>query len=202
VHPILTADQAELTHQALIAFLNTPSDQLGTTSDEEEEHVRKELSQLVYFFDAVVAHPEQFQPHSKEDTKRIVRTHRASLKGPAQPKGQRNKRKQRQEARMATAKRRRKNRKAYAEAWNKAVERYDAEQKEAEEVQTAERDKVIGRFEELAKKDTIRSEELQEILELFGSPEGAERVREIRREASDTWGRIERAAELRDERLS
>src|SRR5207253_3269437 len=91
VHPILTDQQAILIHQALLTYLNSPAGQISE-SPEEEAAIKAQVSDLVYFFNEVAYKPEQFPLRSVEDTKRIARTHRAAIKGPAQPKSQRGKR--------------------------------------------------------------------------------------------------------------
>lgn len=183
VHPILTDEQAVLVHQALLAFLNTPEGDLSE-NPAEEMRVKQMLSELVFFFSTVVEHPEQFGLRSKDDNKRIIRAHKAGTKGPAQPKSQRNKRKARQARRTGAAKRRRKENRENLQNYNEAVQRMEADRKEAEEAYEAAKQRFIDRFESLAKKETLSNEELQEVLELFGSPEAAERVRELR--AGDT----------------
>lgn len=179
VQPILTEEQALLVHQALIALLNTPPGELSTSPDEETS-VKQQLSELVYFFSTVVEHPEKFQLRSPEDNQRIIRAAKRAAKGPAQPQSRRNRRKARQAERTRTAKARRKEAKYMAEEHNRALRIFEAEQKEAEEAYEAERERIIDRFESIAGKETIRAEELQEVLELFGSPEAAERARELR----------------------
>lgn len=179
VHPVLTDNQAELVHQALIAFLNSPEGQLASDPAEEVQ-IKQQLSELVFFFDAVVAHPENFGLRSVEDTKRIARAHKSNIKGPAQPKSQRGKRKLRQATRMGTAKRRRAGRKWEAQQYNEALARLEAKQAEAADRQKRETQSQVDRFETLAKKDTLTNEQVQEIVEMFGSPEGAARMRELR----------------------
>jgi len=179
VHPILTEEQAGLVHQALIALLNTPEGDLST--DPGEEHmVKNKISELVYFFNEVVDHPEKFGLRSVEDTKRLIRAHKSMAKGPAQPRSRRNKRKARQEARQGGHKQRRKERKEMAAAQREAVRKVEADMREAEEAYQEAQRKYVERFETLAAKDVLSNEELQEVIEMFGSPEGAARVREIR----------------------
>jgi hypothetical protein len=145
VHPVLTGEQAELVHQALIAFLNSPEGQIAS-DPEEEKQIKQKLSELTFFFDAVVAHPEHFGLRSAEDTKRIVRVHKGTVKGPAQRKSLRGKRKARQAARMSAAKRRRAGRKAQAEAANSIRERLEAEQIAEAEAQRRETQSAGGSF--------------------------------------------------------
>lgn len=191
VHPILTTDQAQLTHQALIAFLNSPE---GSFSEHEaeEQRVRAELSELVFFFSNLVDHPEAFPLRSERETMRMIRGVKAA-KGPAQPKSSRNKRKARQARRQSGHKARRKENRETAPDYNEAVAKVNAEQVEAEEAYQTALNKMKDRFESLAAKDSLTAEELQEVLELFGAPEAAVRARELRAENSPE-ARIQAAA--------
>lgn len=192
VHPILTAEQALLVHQALVAFLNSPEESFSANPD-EEQRVRSDLSELVFFFNAIVEHPEQFPLRSRDDNTRIVRARKAALKGPAQPQSRKNKRKARQARRMSHAKRRRANRGAEAADQRQALARVEQDMADAQEAYETAKQRFIDRFEGLARKDTLSNEELQEVLELFGSPEAAERVRELRA-ADQPQARLDRAA--------
>jgi hypothetical protein len=192
VHPILTEAQATLVHQALIAFLNTPEGNLSENPG-EETLIRKELSELVYFFSEVVEHPEGFGLRSEKATQAIIRENRRSQKGPAQPQSGRNKRKARQEARQGGHKQRRKQRREYAEQQKEAMAKMEADLKEAQEAYEAAQKKLVDRFEALATKDTLTNEEVQEVIEMFGSPEGAAKMRELRAE-NDPQKRLDNAA--------
>jgi hypothetical protein len=192
VHPILTEAQATLVHQALIAFLNTPEGNLSENPG-EETLLRKELSELVYFFSEVTEHPEGFGLRSEKDTQAIIRENKRSQKGPAQPASGRNKRKARQARRQGGHRQRRQDRKVYAEQQREALQKLEAEAKEAQEAYEAAQKKLIDRFEALAKKDTLSNEEVQEVIEMFGSPEGAARMRELRA-GDDPQARLDKAA--------
>jgi len=180
-----------LVHQALLARLNDT--EVLSTDEAEEVKLRAEMRDLVLFFSEVVDRPQLFQLRSKDDVKRIVRTARAALKGPAQPASGRNKRKARQERRMRTAKSRRKTRRVDAESYNEAQRIQTAELEEAQTAWEEAVTKQAERFETLAAKDTLTSEETQEILEMFGASEAAVRLRTARA-ANDPQARIEAAA--------
>lgn len=186
VHPILTDEQALLVHQALIAFLNSEP---GSLSEQEleEARIREKLSELVFFFSQVVEHPEQFKLRSRDDNMRIIRAARP-IKGPAQPQSRRKPKSANKQKRSRAMKR------AEALEWNEARERTEADMREAEEAYEEEKQRIINRFESIAGKETIRAEELQEVLELFGSPEAAERARELRAD-NDPQRRLEAAKE-------
>lgn len=179
VHPILTEAQAVLIHQALIGYLNSPEGSIAS-DPEEEAGIKKQVSDLVYFFNEVAYNPGAFPLKSVEDTKRIARTHRAALKGPAQPKSLRGKRKARQAERMGFAKRRRAERRGKFEERNEAVAAQKMREDHDAKVEAEDRQKMIDRFEELARKETITDAELQEVLVLFGSAEAAARAHELR----------------------
>jgi len=191
VHPMLTEEQAQLVHQALITYLNQPEGSISGDA-EEEARVKNMVSELTLFFSEIVDHPESFGLRSKEDVKRIVRTQRAHMKGPAQRPP--NKRKRRQRRRTGYKKRTRAEKRAEAEDYNRAVQIQEAEAKEAEEAWVEAQQEKIARFENLGRKERLSNEEVQELLELFGSPEGAERMRELRAD-DDPQRRIDRAAE-------
>jgi len=192
VHPILTEDQAELTHQALIAFLNSP---VGSFSEHEveESEVRKQLSELVYFFSEVVEHPEAFGLRTALETKRIIRQAKP-VRGPMQPK---SRRKRNQKNRMSFEKRTRRQRSEEAAAWNDAVQTMEAEKAEAEQIRNDEMKARIDRFETLLKNDNLDAEHVQELMDLLGYPQIAERARELRL-ANTTEARIA-AAQARAE---
>lgn len=178
VHPVLTEDQAGLTHQALIAFLNAPEGSLSS-DPVEEVHVRKALSELVYFFDSVVAHPEAFGVRSVLETKRLIRAAKP-VKGPAKASGRRR-RGQRQNGRGQRKKNSRATR-TEAEKYNEAVAKIAAERAEAEQDHTDEMKRRIDRSNELLLKDSLSTEELQELLDILGFPNVAEAARLMRSE--------------------
>ena len=178
VHPVLTDNQAVLIHQALLTYLNSPAGQIAE-SPEEEAQIKQQVSELVYFFNEVAYKPEQFPLRSVEDTKRISRAHRVAVKGPAQPKSLRNKRKARQVERMRTAKRARKNRRIHALVMNEKREKDEAAATAHAEAEARERQSRIDRFEAIARKEVMTNEDLQTVLSLFGSPEAAARAKEL-----------------------
>lgn len=190
VHPMLTVEQATLVHQALITFLNQPEESISDDPD-EEQRVRGATSELVYFFSEIVDHPERWGLRSKEDTKRVLRA-ATPPKGEAQPP--RNKRKRTQARRQSFKKRNRSRNRAEAEDYNRARQIMEDEQKEADEAFAETLRKKVVRFEELAAKETLTNEEVQELLEEFGAPpEALARIRELRSGATPQ-ARIDRAA--------
>lgn len=179
VHPILTTEQAELTHQALVAFLNTPEGNLSENPG-EEQIIKNKVSELVYFFNEVVDHPEQFGLRSEKEVKAILRAAKP-VKGPAQPKSDR---KRRQKQRPSWEKRTRQEKKQEALDYNEARLKTEAEQTEAQEAYEAEMARRIERFEKLAAKDRLTGDEFLETLDLLALEPVAARVRELQAEAT------------------
>lgn len=183
VHPVLTDEQVLLIHQCLVARNTDP--EVLSENELEEARLRRELGDLTTFFYAMVEHPENFKLRSREDNMRIIRAARP-VRGPAQPKSRRK-------PSQGKQKRTRAEKRAEALQWNEARERVEADMKEAEESYEAEKQRIIDRFEALARKESVSAEELQEVLELFGSPEAAARARELRADA-DPQARLTAAA--------
>jgi hypothetical protein len=192
VHPVLTEDQAQLVHQALIAFLNLPEGSHGSSIDPEmnqleDKQVRDMLSELVYFFSNVVDHPESFGVRSAMETKRLIRAAKP-VRGEAKPR-----RRKRQTGRGQRKKNSRATREE-AEAYNEAVRKIEAERLEAEQNNSEEMVKRIERSNELLVRDDLSNEELQELLEILGFGNVAEAARLMRAENTPE-ARIERAVE-------
>ena len=180
VHPILTEQQALLVHQALLTYLNS----------EDSNDVKDETSELVFFFNAVVENPGAFQLRSNADNKRVIRAARGP-KGPAQPP--RSKRKRRQLRSQGGQKRTRSDKKYEAEQYNNARQKMEAEYWEAMEDQQREVEQMVARFESIARKDHLTTDEFQEVLEMFGAPGPAlDRIKELVA-AEDPQARIDAA---------
>lgn len=190
VHPVLTDEQALLIHQCLVARNTDP--EVLSEDEGEEARLRRELADLTTFFYALTEHPENFQLRSRDDAKRIIRAAKP-VRGPAQP-GRKPKRKRTQERKQSFKRRTRAQKKVDAVGWNEAVQIMQREQEEAEEAYAEAMKKAVERFESIARKEAITSEELQEVLEGFGAPEAAVRVRELRA-AEDPQRRLDAAAD-------
>lgn len=190
LHPILSTEQALLIHQCLLARNLDPEP--FSESEVEEQRLRREVADLVTFFSHAMEHPEDFPLRSRDDNKRVLRAVKPR-KGPAKPKPK-SRRKRHQLRKQSFAKRTRKQKREEAAQYNEAVKTIEAEQKEAQEAYEAEVQRRMARFETLASKETVTSDELLEVLELFGAPPTvAERVRELR-DAASPQGRIDAAA--------
>jgi hypothetical protein len=186
VHPILTEEQAGLVHQALIAALNAPPESYSADED-EEQRVRNQFSELVYFFAEVVDHPEAFGVRSALEVKRMLRGMKPKRGKPL------NKRKRRQRTRPSWEKRTNAQKRAEAEEFNRARQIMEDEAKEAEAANNEEQLRRIERFNELIVKDELRTEEFQEALELLGYENISEAVR-LRRAEDTPEARIAAAA--------
>lgn len=189
VNPVLTEDQAVMVHQALIAFLNTPEGNLSG-DEQEEQRVRGELSELVYYFSNVVDHPEAFGVRSALETKRLLRAVKPQ-KGVAK-QSSRRRRGNRQTGR-GQRKRNTRATRAEAEAWNEAVRKVEADKAEMEQAHNDEMKKRIDRYNELLVLDSLTNEQLQELLDIMGYANVAEGARLMRRE-NTAEARIAKAA--------
>jgi hypothetical protein len=190
VHPIVSEDQAVYIHQALLQLLNTPEGDLSG-SPEQEAADRQALSELVYFWAAVIDHPEQFGVRMELETKAMLRAVKP-VKGPAKLSSRRHGRK-RQTGR-GQRKRNSLDTRVEAEAYNEALRRVEADKAEMEQAHNDEMKKRIDRSNELITKDSISNEELQELLDIMGYSNVAEAARLMRAEQS-TDRRIEAAVE-------
>jgi len=117
VQPTLTDNQALALAQAC-DFVVFEAELRKNMLEESEVDEFKRLS--VFLYD-VAANPQKYPSRAAAQ----IRKRLSALKGPAQP-APRNKRKQRQETRMATAKRRRAERAKSAAEWNAQVAEYEA----------------------------------------------------------------------------
>jgi len=113
-----------MTRAALDIVLNDPERYVLT----EEE--RSAYERLAVFFGSAAVDPARFplSPRQASRLKSIVK----KTRGPSQPQTRRNKRKARQERRIATAKLRRKNNREFREQYNEAMAQLRKEQEEME----------------------------------------------------------------------
>lgn len=113
-----------MTRAALDIVLNDPERYVMT----EEE--RSQYERLAVFFGTAAVDPSRFplSPRQASRIKSVVK----KARGPAQPQSRRNKRKARQERRIAFAKQRRKDRREFAAAYNEAMRKMAEEQEEME----------------------------------------------------------------------
>lgn len=189
VNPVLTEEQAVYTHQALLALLNTPAGDLSG-DEQQEEYDRAVLRDLVQFFATVVDHPEAFGVRTEREAMAMLRAVKPA-KGVAKLSSRRHGRKrqtgrgQRKQNSLATQ--------VTAEQHNEALRKVEADKAEMEQAHNDEMKKRIDRSNELLVKDTLSSEELQELLGIMGYENVAEAARLMRAE-NTTEARIERAA--------
>lgn len=189
VHPVLTEDQAVFVHQGLLTLLNTPEGELSGDPQQEQAD-RATLSELVYYFSQVIDHPEAFGVRTELETKTMLRAMKPD-KGPAKLSSRRHGRK-RQTGRGQRKKNSRATR-AEAEAYNRAVAQVEADKAEMEQVHNEEMKRRIDRSNELLIKDSLSSEELQELLEIMGYGNVATAARLMRAENTPA-ARIAKAA--------
>lgn len=126
VQLLLSDEQAELVAAACLDAERKLIAEEGEPAAEDA----KQLGRLALLFQDAAESPLKYPPTGK--TASTVRTVIRRAKGAAQPKPL-NKRKQRQERRMRTAKERRQLRKVITKGYNEARERLEAERLEAEE---------------------------------------------------------------------
>ena len=188
VHPVLTEEQAVYTHQALLQLLNTPEGELSG-DPEQEKRDRAALSELVYFFAAMIDNPEAFGVRTERETMAMLRAVQPA-KGPAKLSSRRHGRK-RQTGR-GQRKKNSLNTRIDAEDFNEALRKVEADKAEMEQAHNDEMKKRIDRSNELLIKDSVSNEELQELLGIMGYENVAEAARLMRAENS-TLRRIERA---------
>ena len=114
-----------MTRAALDIVLNDPERYVLT----EEE--RSAYERLAVFFGHAVVDPSRFplSPRQASRIKSVVK----KARGPAQPQSRRNKRKARQERRIAFAKQRRKQNREFREQYNEAMAQLRKEQEEMEQ---------------------------------------------------------------------
>jgi len=120
---LLLADEQALKVRLAIDLVLQDPERFVMTDEERNEYER-----LAVFFGTVASDPSRFAPTGEmaQTVKSLVRRAR----GPAQPQSGRNKRKVRQERRQGFAKRRRAQRREFAEAYNAAVERVERDMAE------------------------------------------------------------------------
>jgi hypothetical protein len=141
VQLLLTAEQAELVAAALRdteAAIREEGTNEETTSEEVANNERvgeaaRAVGRLSLLFADAAENPSKYPPQGKLAS--TVRDITRRAKGAAQPEGRKNKRKARQERRIATAKERRRYRREMAEGFNKAREIMEQEAAEAAEFQ-------------------------------------------------------------------
>lgn len=113
-----------MTRAALDIVLNDPERYVLT----DEERQQYERLAVLYGHAAVDASRFPLSPKQAARLKSVVK----KARGPAQPQSRRNKRKARQERRIAFAKQRRKNNREFREQYNEAMRQMEAEREEAE----------------------------------------------------------------------
>lgn len=130
VQLLLTDEQAELVAAACLDAERTVIADEGEESPAAED--AKQLGRLALLFQDAAERPAKYTPTGKLAA--TVRSVHRRAKGAAQPKPL-NKRKQRQERRIRTAKERREMRRLFTQGYNEARERLEAERIEAESAQ-------------------------------------------------------------------